>query len=183
MKRIFTRTVLAFGLVAALHTSASAQDMKLDTKQPIEITADSLEVMQKEQLAVFSGNVVAVQGQMRLTSSRMKVHYRTGDQAKGDAQAVSRIEVDGDVFMRTPSETARSLKGVYDVDGNMLTLNGDVVLTRGENVVKGAALQYDLVSGKSRIVGAGVATGGSADNAGSGKTGRVRGLFVPNNGE
>lgn len=183
MKRIFTRTVLAFGLVAALYTSATAQDMKLDTKQPIEITADSLEVMQKEQLAVFSGNVVAVQGQMRLTSSRMTVHYRTGEQAKGDAQAVSRIEVDGDVFMRTPSETARSLKGVYDVDGNMLTLNGDVVLTRGENVVKGAALQYDLVSGKSRIVGAGVATGGSADNAGSGKTGRVRGLFVPNNGE
>lgn len=156
----------------------------MDSRQPIEITADSLEVMQQEQQAEFSGNVIAVQGDMRIASDRMKVFYRAGGEAKGDAakggtQAVSRIEVHGNVFMSSPTETARGKKGVYDVDANHLTLMGDVVLTRGENVVKGETLKYDLTSGKSQIVGTGDTAGGSADNAEGGKKGRVRGLFVP----
>lgn len=179
MKRALTLIALLPALTAF---PAFAQDVKLDTKQPIEITADSLEVSQNEQLAVFSGNVVAVQGKMRLTSDRMDVHYRSGEQVKGEAQAVSRIKVTGNVFMSTPMETARSLNGLYDVDANMLTLNGDVVLTRGENIVKGDALQYDLASGKSKIVGAGVTTGNSVEGAEGGKPGRVRGLFVPEKG-
>lgn len=172
------RALLTLILLTAAAT-AQAQEMKLDTKQPIEITADSLEVSQKEQNATFIGNVVAVQGKMRLTSDKMKVFYRTGEQAKGDAQAISRIEVDGSVFMTNDSETARSKSGVYNVDANKLTLKEDVVLTRGENVVKGAVLEYDLVTGKSQIVGAGVTAGGSDNASEGGKKGRVRGLFVP----
>lgn len=156
-----------------------AQETKLDTKQPIEITADSLEVAQKEQQATFSGNVVAIQGKMRITANKMQVFYRTGEQVQGEAQAISRIAVDGNVFMTNASETARSASGVYDVDAGKLTLKKDVVLTRGENVVKGDVLEYDLDTGKSQIVGAGVATGGSDGNAEGGKKGRVRGLFVP----
>jgi lipopolysaccharide export system protein LptA len=172
-----------FLLTAMMTASAQAQDMKMDAKQPIEITADSLEVSQKEQQATFTGNVVAVQGAMKITSDRMKVFYRTGQQTKGNAQAISRIEVQGNVFMTNTSETARSKSGVYDVDANKLHLKNEVVLTRGENVVKGEALEYDLTTGKSQIVGAGVTTGGSADNAGGGSGGRVRGLFVPGSSE
>lgn len=179
VQNLLRASALAFAL---LTTPAAAQDVKLDAEQPIEITADSLEVMQKEQMAIFIGNVVAVQGDMRLTSERMEVHYRTGEQAKGDAQAVSRIKVVGDVLMRTSTETARSKTGVYDVDANLLTLNGDVVLTRGENVVKGESLAYDLTTGKSRIAGAGgVAT--STQGGEGGSKGRVRGLFVPGKDE
>lgn len=174
MKRAFL-TLIFF----AMSLPAQAQEMKLDTKQPIEITADSLEVSQQEQNATFIGNVVAVQGSMKLTSDKMKVHYRSGEQAKGDAQAISRIEVDGNVFMTNESETARSVSGLYDVDANKLFLRDDVVLTRGENVVKGAVLEYDLVSGKSQIVGAGVTAGGSDATSEGSKKGRVRGLFVP----
>lgn len=179
LRKILCATTMAFSLMIA---PAFAQDVKLDAEQPIEITADSLEVMQKEQMAIFIGNVVAVQGDMRLTAQRMEVHYRTGEQAKGDAQAVSRIKVVDDVLMRTPTETARSKSGVYDVDANLLTLNGDVVLTRGENVVKGESLAYDLTTGKSRIAGAGgVAT--STQEGEGGSKGRVRGLFVPSKDE
>lgn len=176
---VFYATAMVYCMMVV---PAAAQDMKLSGDEPIEITADSLEVMQKEQMAVFVGNVVAIQGDMRLTSDRMEVHYRTGEQAKGDAQAVSRIRVTGNVLMRTPTETARSRSGLYDVDANTLTLNGDVVLTRGENVVKGDALAYDLTSGKSRIVGAGGAATATEEGKG-GSTGRVRGLFVPGKSE
>lgn len=177
------RNLSSFYMLAMLlAVPAHAQDVALDSKQPIEVTADALEVLQKEQKAVFTGNVVAIQGTMRLTSDEMEVFYRTGEQQQGEAQAISRIKVNGNVFMRTPTETARSATGLYDVDANLLTLNGDVVLTRGENVVKGEALAYDVTSGKSRIVGAG-GVAATASGQEGGKKGRVRGLFVPNNAE
>lgn len=179
MKHKLTTLAISALLAGWMAAAATAQDMKMDSRQPIEITAESLEVMQQEQQAVFSGNVLAVQGNMRIASDRMKVFYRAGDEAKGDAQAVSRIEVHGNVFISSPTETARGKEGVYDVDANHLTLTGDVVLTRGENVVKGETLKYDLTSGKSRIVGAGDTAGGSANDAEGGKKGRVRGIFVP----
>lgn len=153
-----------------------------DSNKPIEITADSLEVMQDAQQAVFSGNVVAVQGDMKINSDKMTVHYRTSaDQSakSTDAQGISKIIVDGSVLLATPAESARSRKGTYDVDQSMITLEGDVVLSRGENVVKGAFLKYDLTSGKSQIVGSGEATGSDASSDTGGKKGRVRGLFVP----
>ena len=46
---------------------------KHDSKAPIEITSDSLEVRQAEQVAVFSGEVVAGQGTLRLTADKVTV--------------------------------------------------------------------------------------------------------------
>ena len=167
-----------FLLTVFLPFSVGAQSLKgFNTDTPIEITANALEVLQQEEKAMFKGEVVATQGKLQLTSDVMIVHYRSADK-KGDAQAVSKIEVDGNVFLSTPDESARSHHGTYNVDGNMITLKGDVVLTRGENVVKGAVLEYDLTTGRSQIVGdkGGVAASTSEDG---GSTGRVRGLFVP----
>ena len=47
----------------------------------------------------------------------------------------------GNVFMSSPEETAQGEFGVYDVDGALLTLEGSVVLTRDENVVRGERLR------------------------------------------
>lgn len=169
-------------LILLVAASAQAQNLggTHDSDQPIEITADALEVLQKDSVAVFSGNVVAVQGKMKLTSNKMTVHYRNAEQSKGGggAQGVSRIEVEGNVFLATPDESAKSRTGVYDVDASQINLRDDVVLTRGENVVKGSFLTYDLVSGKSKITGAGVTVNPQTGKT-EGQKGRVRGLFVP----
>lgn len=179
----FSIVLLSLLAGLALVSGAYAQTaLKADSKQPIDITSDALEVLQEEQVAIFTGNVVAVQGKMKLTSQVMKVHYKAaGDNAKEGEQGISRIEVDGNVFLQTPDETARGKAGVYDVDKERLTLNGDVVLTRGENIVKGEALQYDLATGRSRILGAGVTAESLKTGEGSGQKGRVRGRFVPEN--
>ena len=133
-----------------------------DAKLPIEITADSLEVNQKEQLAVFRGNVDAIQGAIRLTASEIWVRYRPA--SEGEAQgAISRINASGQVRFSTPSETAQGDSGVYDVDAQVITLTGSVVLTRGGNVIRGEKLVLDLATGQSKIE----------------STRRVRGLFVP----
>lgn len=156
---------------------ANAQTTKLDSSKPVEITADALEVLQEQQKAIFSGNVIATQGGVNMKSKRMVVHYRNsgGDKTAGDeagaAQGVSRLEADGGVLFTSAVETAQGSQAVYDVDKRMITMTGDVILTRQKNVLKGTRLEYNLATGRS------VLTGGVSGSTGS--SGRVRGLFVP----
>jgi lipopolysaccharide export system protein LptA len=154
------------GLLLLLPPEAGAQAQKHDADQPIEINADSLEVLQKDQRAVFRGNVDAQQGRIRLKADELEVHYR--GKGKGEAGqvggSITRIDARGSVFVSSPTETAQGDVGVYDVTAKEITLTGKVVLTRGDNVIRGQRLVLNLVTGKSRIEGG---------------RGRVRGYFVP----
>ncbi|MEE9299968.1 MAG: LptA/OstA family protein [Alphaproteobacteria bacterium] len=171
----------AIGLLAWLavppFVSAQTSDTgaKHDTSLPIVITADSLEVKQKEQRAVFHGNVEAIQDEMVLRADVLTVHYRERDEGgasteDGDEPAIRRIDAVGNVFITSPEETAQADAGVYDVDRGTIVLTGDVILTRGEHVIRGDRAEIDLESGESRVLSA-------AD--GPTKSGRVRGVFVP----
>lgn len=152
---------------------------KHDSSAPIEITSDQLDVFQEENRAVFSGRVVAVQGDMRLKSEVMTVHYRdSGETQEGQAPqtggSIEKIDVAGDVFLSTPEETASGDTGVYDVEKRELHLEKNVVLTREKNVLKGDHLIYNLDTGKSRLTG-----GAAATVTEKGGKPRVRALFVP----
>jgi lipopolysaccharide export system protein LptA len=153
-------------------SAAQAQSLvttKHDSSQPIEITADQLEVQQEKQLATFSGNVQAIQGDIRLRAASLQVRYRAQDGSADVEGAISRIIAKGQVFFSSPGQTARGDSGVYDVDKSLVTLEGKVVLTREDNVIKGNRLVLNLATGRSKVSGAPSGTGG-----------RVRGLFVPN---
>ena len=139
-----------------------------DTSLPIEITADSLEVRQEQQIAVFRGNVDAVQGDLNLRADQLTVYYRTNE---GNENSIRLIEAQGNVFLSSPTEMAQGENGVYNVDADTVELTGTVVLTRGETVIRGDRLQMDLATGRSTMMSGGVETGGE---------GRVKALFVPN---
>jgi lipopolysaccharide export system protein LptA len=171
----------AFGAASATTISGvHAQSLEHDTSLPIEITADSLEVQRNEQIATFTGNVDAVQGDMVLSADLLRVHYG-GDAASAPAPAgagsIRRIEAEGNVFLSSPRETAQGDAGVYDVASNQLTMEGAVVLTRDENVVRGQRLEIDLVSGRSRMLAAVPSTEGGTPPQ------RVRALFAPESPE
>lgn len=155
--------------------TAVAQSLSADSDKPIEITADTLEVFQEQSQAVFTGNVEAVQGTILLKSSEMRVYYR-GEGGGGDNQ-ISRIDVNGNVFLKAPNETAQGDKGIYDVDKSVLHLMGNVLLTQDKNVIKGQQLVYDLKTGKSRIVSGN--GGASSGDSSTGGNGRVKGVFFP----
>lgn len=154
-----------------------------DTSQPINISSDSLEVDQEKKLATFTGKVEAIQGDINLRSDKMVVHYNelqadetqekpeNENKDKEQRNTISKIEVEGNVFLSTPRETAKGNEGLYDVDKDQVILKGDVVVTKGKNVVKGDHLVYDLVKGTSKMVSSGKDVK---------KTERVRGVFVPN---
>jgi lipopolysaccharide export system protein LptA len=141
---------------AAAQTAARGED----AQQPIEISADSLEVKQNQNLAVFRGNVDAVQGAFRLRANEVLVHYRPG---QGGTSNISRIDATGKVRFATATETADGEAGVYDVVQQVIVLTGDVRLKRGDNVLRGDRLTMNLQTGESRIEG----------------PSRVKGLFQP----
>lgn len=159
--------MLAMTPGAVLAQGAADLNFKHDSSQPIEITADTLDVAQEDQTAIFSGNVVSIQGELRLGADNLRVYYRGGEARMAGQGAISRLDAIGAVAVSSPRETATSEWAVYDVDSGQITLGGNVVLTRGENVLRGEQLVIDLESGRSRIVG--------APSSG----GRVKGLFIP----
>ena len=170
---------LIFFIAAAIEPAPAVAQSALsssgfDTDQPIEILADSLEIQQEKQRAVFEGNVQVLQGEMRLKAAKLIVHYAENEKNKkasseDDPPNIRKIDAIGDVFLSSPRETAKGDTGVYDVVNKRIELAGNVVLTQGKNVLRGQNMTLDLVSGKSRIEG-----------SGSGNTkGRVRGIFVP----
>lgn len=167
MRGLVGLPVLALLLALAASPPAAAQGTSdlLDSDQPIEINADSLEVQQNQQLAVFRGNVDATQGRIKLRADELRVHYADGKAgADGLGGSIQRIDAVGNVFIWSPSETAQGDVGVYDVGNKVITLTGQVVLTRGENVLRGQRLVMNTETGVSKIDAGG---------------GRVKGLFVP----
>lgn len=160
-----------FLALAALGSVGAAQDTIIggghDSSQPIEITADTLEVRQSDNIAIFRGNVDAVQGSMLLRADKLVVYYREAEEGEQNL-GISRIDAEGNVFVSSPRETAQGQRGVYDVDNARIDLAGDVTLTWGDNIIEGDTLQMDLEAGTSSVTSEGKEIGE-----------RVRGLFVP----
>jgi lipopolysaccharide export system protein LptA len=170
-RRVIGQLAAAGMALSLLVLSAVAQGQSRpatpDADQPIDINADNLEVQQDKNLAIFSGNVIAVQGRIKLRAEQLRVWYRTSADGGSGANAgnngtIIRIDAIEQVFVSSATETAQGDIGIYEVADQRLTLTGAVVLTRGENVPRGNKLVMNLATGQSQISG-----------------GRVHGRFVP----
>ncbi len=171
---LFVLLVLGGALLLGSPSTGRAQAVLpgQGSSAPIEIVADSLVVRQNERLAVFSGNVDATQGDRSLRADELKVFY--GEERPGGGQGIRRIEATGRVVVVEPGQTAQGDRGVYDPDAGRIRLDGNVILTRGDNVVRGGQLEMDLATGTA-VVRAARAGGPSGE--------RVRALFVPREGQ
>ena len=132
---------------------------------PIDLTADRLEVQDRADRAMFSGNVHVKQDELTLDTARLTVAYSSG----GGVQ-IKRLDASGGVTVRSPSETARGAFGIYDLDRKLITLVGDVVLQRQGSQLSGQRLVIDLDSGRAVIDGGPAGVGQSG--------GRVTGHFT-----
>lgn len=156
----------------AIATSALAQQQEPvsalkghNSSAPIDLSADRLEVQDRADRAVFAGNVHVKQDQLALDTSRLTVAYSSG----GGVQ-INRLDASGGVTVRSPSETAKGDFGIYDLDRKLITLVGDVVLTRQGSQLAGQRLVIDLDSGRAVIDGGPAGVGQSG--------GRVTGHFT-----
>jgi lipopolysaccharide export system protein LptA len=136
-----------------------------NTNAPIDVAADRIEVQDRADRAIWSGNVVVKQAQLTLEAQRLTLAYSTAGGLE-----IDRLDASGGVVVRSPSETARGDFGVYDIDRRLITLIGGVRLERGGSSLAGGRLTIDLASGRA------VVDGGAAGIGESG--GRVTGRFT-----
>lgn len=161
---------------ALMLASAAFAQVTLSNDKPVEISSDMLDVQQDKNQAIFSGNVIATQGNINMRAEKMVVHYRNagGDSSSDGAmgKGISQIDASRGVIFSNATDTAKGDAAVYDVDAQTLDLTGNVLLTRDKNILKGTRMNYNLATGRS------VLTAGGSAVAGQGG-GRVHGLFVP----
>lgn len=154
-------------------SSAQAQVSSLkdhDVQNSVDINADRLEVKQKENIALFTGNVVVTQSDMSLVSDRITVFYE-GDRQEDKSSSISRLDASGNVVMTSPTETIKSTWGVYDFAEKIITLGGNVLFTNADGQIKSQRLQVNLTSGQITMDGGISADGKSSE--------RVSGQFTP----
>ena len=172
MKRL---ALLGLILCCSIAQAATPPPAHHDTNQPIAISADRF-VAEKNPAegasgaitGTYSGNVVITQGAIRMRANTVRINVIAGKPNK--------IFADGNVVVDSASGTATGDAGVYDVAPRLVTLTGHVVLTKEKNVMRGAQLTVNLVTGVATL------GGGSRVNSTlspGGGNGRVQGLFTP----
>ena len=163
----------AFLLAAAVAQAAFGQGAGSalkghDSDAPVDVAADRIEVQDRADRAIFSGNVEVRQGALRLSTARLTVAY-----ASAGGIEINRLEASGGVVLRSPTETARSQFAIYDLNRRLVTMIGGVTLTRGESHVQGGRLVLDLDSGRAVMDGGLAGAPGTQDTGG-----RVTGRFT-----
>jgi len=155
------------------------QGFSQNRDQPVKIQAATLEVRDKDKVATFSGNVEVKQGDTTLLASSLNVHYEdepgsapspTAGVPNGQ-QRIKLIEAKGGVKIIQKDQAATGDTGLFNMRDNVVTLSGNVVLTRGQDVLRGQRLVVDLNNGVSRI------------ESGRENSGRVEGMFRAGNGQ
>ena len=148
------------------------------SKEPVRIDAGSLQVIDKEQKAIYSGDVVAIQGATTLRCSKLTVYYTQGKEGAGKdskpkeagtpatgSSSIKKLDCDGPVSVVSSTQTATGDHGVFEADREIVTLTGNVVLADCENVQRGDKLVYNTKTGIANVTN----TGGR----------RVQGVFTP----
>ncbi|WP_295042493.1 lipopolysaccharide transport periplasmic protein LptA [uncultured Paracoccus sp.] len=146
LRAVLTALILAAGPAVAQNVAFGG--MRADITAPVEVAADSLSVNQADGSAVFTGNVVIGQGDMRLSADRVTVIYAEGGQSR-----IRSLDASGNVTLVSGQDAAEAQAARYDVASGNVTLTGDVVLTQGQNVLTGETMQVNLGSGTAQVQG------------------------------
>jgi len=167
------RIVLATALLALAASAGAAAAQKspvlpgASSKEPVSIDAAKLDYFDKDQKLVYSGAVVAAQGESRLKASVLTIFLEPAP-ANSNGHQMRRMEAQGPVTITAKDQIGTGDSGVYDKNENKIFLTGHVTLSQGPNVTKGERLVFDLTTNQAVVLGGGNAQGG-----------RVRSVFTP----
>lgn len=171
------RTLILLTLSLASVSPAVAQGR--NSQAPINLNADHIELQDKANRALFSGNVVVKQAEMTLNAQRMTVSY-AGQISTGASPEAQRIDASGGVTVTRPTQSARGNFAVYDLKKGVITMLGAVTLIQAGNTVNGGRLTINLDTGRAIIDGSSVGGGGGSSGVPGTTTtsnGRVSGVF------
>jgi lipopolysaccharide export system protein LptA len=165
------KTTLLLALLPLFAVPASGQALKgHNSNAPVDVEADRIEVQDRADRAIFSGNVRVRQAGMSLNAARLTVAY---DNKSGGVD-IERLDASGGVSVVSATESATGEFAVYDLPRRLITMVGGVTLVQGANRISGGRLVIDLNSGRAVVDGSSVGAPGVEGGTG----GRVTGRFT-----
>ncbi|MEE8351501.1 MAG: LptA/OstA family protein [Rhodospirillales bacterium] len=139
--------IFAFLVCAVLGWSGGALAQNLNfgdrnSDEPIEIFADNgIEWQQENLIFLARGNARAVRGDITVYADELKAYYR---ERAGGGTDIWRLDADGHVRIKTPTETAFSKKAIYQVDDGILVISGGKVrlVTATDEITADKQIEY-----------------------------------------
>lgn len=163
----FLATVIAFSAATGF---AGAQSTDIfsgfsgKSGAPIEVDAETLEIIEEgdQRVSIFDGGVTITRGNTTMKAVTVKLFTA---KKSDDSNAFTRMEATGGkVYVNSGNQTVTGNSAVVDNLKQTITLDGDVVLSQGKNVIVADRLVIDMASGKAKV-----------DVPG----GRIQGIFSP----
>lgn len=117
---------------------------QLSSSEKIDITADALTVDNIALTGSFSGTVRVKQGQYRLQSDFLTVHYEDVNGNKTSKDRVRKIVAHDNVYLQSQQDRAKSDKIIYDLKSQNIELIGNVSLMHQNNILTGEHLLINV---------------------------------------
>ena len=142
------------GLVALIQPAAAQVAIGFggvahDSDQPVEAVSDTLTIDQTNGRALFSGNVIIIQGDLRIAAEDVEVIYSDLD----GERSVDEVIATGGVFITRGEDAAEGEDAVYAVAAGILTMTGDVLVTQGTTTIAGDSMVVDMTTGDGVVEG------------------------------
>lgn len=157
----------------------TGKDLKLVSPDQTVTATDRMEYHANTREAKAIGNAKVVRPKDTLTANIITAFFKDDAAAPEPAAAktpasplgggsnLDRLEADGNVVIKTPTETLHGQHAIYRADTNTAEITGKVKIERGPNVLEGNRAEVDLDTNISKLFG--------SEKEG----GRVRGVFFP----
>lgn len=165
-KNLLTTLALLSCLIPAL-AWAQGGDMRSSMKgkkDPIEITSDRMRSEERGQKIIFSGNVLAVWGDLSIRSDVLEIFNHsdekqpapTGDPtaaALGQGQQLEEIIAIGNVDVRRGDRRAKGDRAIYLDKQQKIILKGNpkAIAWEGENIVEGKEMIFFLETDRFQV--------------------------------
>ncbi|MGB3210622.1 MAG: lipopolysaccharide transport periplasmic protein LptA [Desulforhopalus sp.] len=144
------------------------------SEDPIHIEADRMTSTERTSSVVFTGEVDAKQGDVRIRTDEMTVYYTQKDTEKKNlegensaSQQVEKLICVGNVEITRGEWLGTSKKMIYLSKERQVILTEDAKAWQGQNMVSGEKIIYYLDEGRSEVVGGRPAA--TAGDAGEGE--------------
>ncbi|MBC8208192.1 MAG: lipopolysaccharide transport periplasmic protein LptA [Desulfobulbaceae bacterium] len=163
--------VLLTSLLLALLAVGAGVSTGAESKEPITIEADSMISLDNKNTILFSGNVDANQGDVRILSDEMTVYYKNNSEQ--ERREIDKLKCVGNVEMTRGDWRGTGRQMDYLAAKRKVIITGDAKAWQGENLVSGATMHYYLDEGRSEVFG------DQPDTPEGQGNGRVKATIIP----
>ena len=121
-----------------------------DFNNILKLEADNVNIIQNLGKAEFSGNVVINYSNLILKSDNVIISYKS---VNSDDNKIISLFAKGNLFIKKGENILKGDNAFYDIEKNIITLEGNVTLNQKNNIISGKKLLFNTENGDIQMFG------------------------------